>query len=184
MARAIYEFGRDIAEPRGIIVADTKFEFGCARRRAAADRRSAHAGHLALLAGRRLRAGSPAAQLRQAAAARLAGRRAPAGRWNGDAPAPTLPDEVDRRRRVLRYRDAFQRITGGAVDRVRYRVAFRSERQMMVLRAKAIRSLIGAATLAVTAFALALRLRSWPLWLAAFALTWCWRSARRGTSAR
>ena len=28
LARQIYEFGRATAEPRGIIVADTKFEFG------------------------------------------------------------------------------------------------------------------------------------------------------------
>ena len=60
----------------GIIIADTKFEFGRARRTHPADRRGADAGQLALLARRPVRAGPRAAELRQAAAARLAGRRA------------------------------------------------------------------------------------------------------------
>jgi phosphoribosylaminoimidazole-succinocarboxamide synthase len=34
-----------------------------------------------------------------------------AGRWNGESPAPTLPDEVVRATSV-RYLDAFRRITG------------------------------------------------------------------------
>ena len=51
---------------RGIIVADTKLEFGFAGRRAAPDRRGGHARLSPLLARRRLRAGARAAELRQA----------------------------------------------------------------------------------------------------------------------
>ena len=46
---------RSIARQRGIIIADTKFEFGRAGGRAAIDRRSAHARQFALLAGRPIR---------------------------------------------------------------------------------------------------------------------------------
>ncbi len=76
LSRSIYARGRDIAATRGIIIADTKFEFGRDRVRADhADRRSAHARQLALLAGGSVRAGPLAAELRQAAAARLPRRR-------------------------------------------------------------------------------------------------------------
>ena len=51
---ALYRRGRRLRrQARGIIIADTKFEFGLARRRAHPDRRGAHARLLALLAGRR-----------------------------------------------------------------------------------------------------------------------------------
>ncbi len=60
------------ARERGIILADTKFEFGRRRRRHdRAGRRGAHARLLALLAGRRLRARARPALLRQAVRARL-----------------------------------------------------------------------------------------------------------------
>ena len=57
-AIALYRFAAAHAAARGIIIADTKFEFGLdARRRADADRRGADAGLVALLAGRHVRAG-------------------------------------------------------------------------------------------------------------------------------
>ena len=61
------------------------------RRHDRARRRGAHAGLVALLAGRRLRARPRPAVLRQAVRARL-GRAAPAGTRR--RPAPELPDEV------------------------------------------------------------------------------------------
>ena len=101
------------ARERGIILADTKFEFGRRRRRHdRARRRGAHARLLALLAGRRLRAGPRPAVVRQAVRARLglaarAGtRRRPRRRcpttWSR-APAP-------------RYIEAYERITGEPFD--------------------------------------------------------------------
>ena len=98
--------GATTPPPRGIIIADTKFEFGTRRRRhAAADRRGADARQLALLAGRPLRAGPDPAQLRQAAAARLP-RRASGARAAGTA-----------RRRRRRCRPRWSRRPAGATSR-------------------------------------------------------------------
>ena len=76
---------------RGIIIADTKFEFGTdAEGTLRADRRAAHPRLLPLLAGRPIRAGPAPAQLRQAAAAglsRLAQGRGPLERRSPAAAA-------------------------------------------------------------------------------------------------
>ena len=111
LARTVYEFGRVAAEPLGIIVADTKFEFGW------------RDGKLLLID----EVLTPDSSRFWPAASYLPGRGQPsfdkqplrdwleverrAGRWNGDAPAPALPDEVVRATSA-RYRDAFARITG------------------------------------------------------------------------
>ena len=75
LSRFVYDFGCRVAEPRGIILADTKFEFGHAGRPAGAGRRGSHARQLALLADGPVRAGQVAAQLRQAAVAGLSRTR-------------------------------------------------------------------------------------------------------------
>ena len=115
MARRVYGFGRDKAEKRGIIVADTKFEFGW------------RDGALLLIdevltpdssrfwpadayqPGR----GQPSFD-KQPLRDWLDGERR-AGRWNGDAPPPTLPPDVIEAT-SLRYRDAFLRLTGAPLD--------------------------------------------------------------------
>jgi phosphoribosylaminoimidazole-succinocarboxamide synthase len=118
LARTVYEFGRAIAEPRGIIVADTKFEFGW------------RDGRLLLID----EVLTPDSSRFWPADSYAPGRGQPsfdkqplrdwldlerhAGRWNGEAPAPTLPDEVIRAT-SLRYRDAFTRLTGAPMDLVR-----------------------------------------------------------------
>ena len=69
---ALYEHGAAHARERGIILADTKFEFGLdAERNADRRRRGADARLLPLLARRRVRAGPRAAELRQAVRPRL-----------------------------------------------------------------------------------------------------------------
>ena len=71
-AIALYEFAAKHARERGIIIADTKFEFAHGRGRLArAHRRSAHARFLALLAGRHLARRHEPALVRQAVRARL-----------------------------------------------------------------------------------------------------------------
>ena len=71
-AIALYEFAAKHARERGIIIADTKFEFAHGRgRRARAHRRSADARFLALLARRYLARRHEPAVLRQAVRARL-----------------------------------------------------------------------------------------------------------------
>jgi phosphoribosylaminoimidazole-succinocarboxamide synthase len=111
-ARAIYDRGRDIARERGIIIADTKFEFG------------RDSGGQILLIDEVL---TPDSSRFWPASVYQAGRPQPSydkqplrdflekerrlGRWNGEAPAPTLPPAlVEATSR--RYRDAFRRLTG------------------------------------------------------------------------
>ncbi len=118
LARVVYEFGRATAAPRGIIVADTKFEFGW------------RDGRLLLID----EVLTPDSSRFWPADSYAPGRGQPsfdkqplrdwldverhAGRWNGDAPPPSLPPEVIRAT-SLRYRDAFLRLTGAPLDLAR-----------------------------------------------------------------
>jgi phosphoribosylaminoimidazole-succinocarboxamide synthase len=115
-SRMIYERGRDIAKERGIIIADTKFEFG-----------RTTAGELLLidevltpdssrfwLASGYRPGGAQQSFDKQPLRDYLDGERK-AGRWNGDAPPPRLPDAVVQETST-RYLDAFQRITGAPLD--------------------------------------------------------------------
>jgi phosphoribosylaminoimidazole-succinocarboxamide synthase len=108
----VYSLGRDIAQARGIIIADTKFEFG----RDDADQ--------ILLIDEVL---TPDSSRFWPADRYQPGRTQPsfdkqplrdyldaerrAGRWTGDYPAPTLPREVVDATSA-RYLDAFRRLTG------------------------------------------------------------------------
>jgi phosphoribosylaminoimidazole-succinocarboxamide synthase len=115
LSRLVYDFGCRVAEPRGIILADTKFEFGTL-------------GDELVLADEVLTPDSsrfwPRDQYEP-------GRSQPsfdkqplrdyldaerrAGRWNGEAPPPPLPpDVVDATSE--RYLDAYRRLTGSALD--------------------------------------------------------------------
>jgi phosphoribosylaminoimidazole-succinocarboxamide synthase len=116
LSRYVYERGRDIAATRGIIIADTKFEFGRDRegrvtlidevltpdssRFWPAD--AYEPGH-----------GQPSFDKQPLRDYLDAERRA--GRWNGEAPPPTLPPEVVDAT-TKRYLDAFRRITGTELD--------------------------------------------------------------------
>jgi phosphoribosylaminoimidazole-succinocarboxamide synthase len=111
----IYRFGNSRTEPRGIIIADTKFEFG------------QREGDIVLVD----EVLTPDSSRFWPAAHYAPGRSQPsfdkqplrdyldgekrAGRWNGDTPPPTLPDEVvDATSK--RYLEAFERITGAPLD--------------------------------------------------------------------
>jgi phosphoribosylaminoimidazole-succinocarboxamide synthase len=109
---AAYRAGRDHAATRGIIIADTKFEFGTDRD-----------GTLRLIdevltpdssrfwpADRYEPGRSQPSFDKQPLRDYLAALRA-AGRWNGEAPAPTLPPAVVEAT-SLRYLEAYRRITG------------------------------------------------------------------------
>lgn len=115
LARAIYDFACRTAEPRGIIIADTKFEFG-------------HVGGETILIDEVLTPDSsrfwPADQYvpgrgqasydKQPLRDYLDGERR-AGRWNGEAPPPPLPDDVVAATSA-RYLDAFRRVSGASLD--------------------------------------------------------------------
>jgi phosphoribosylaminoimidazole-succinocarboxamide synthase len=111
-SRAIYERGREIALDRGIIIADTKFEFGRDRQ-----------GRILLIdevltpdssrfwARSEYRPGGPQPSYdKQPLRDYLDGERR-AGRWNGEPPAPRLPGDV-LQAMSQRYLEAFRRLTG------------------------------------------------------------------------
>jgi phosphoribosylaminoimidazole-succinocarboxamide synthase len=116
LSRLVYERGRSIAAPRGIIIADTKFEFGRDR-----DGRITLIDEVLTPDSSRF---WPADQYQP-------GRSQPsfdkqplrdyldaerrAGRWSGEAPPPTLPEAVVSATSA-RYLDAFRRITGQQLD--------------------------------------------------------------------
>lgn len=119
LARTVYGRGRDLAVERGILIADTKFEFGRA------------ADGTVLLIDEVMTPDSsrfwPADQYAPGRAQPSfdkqplrdwldAERRA--GRWDGNAPPPTLPDEVVAAT-SRRYLDAYERLTGAPLDLTR-----------------------------------------------------------------
>ncbi|MDQ6829947.1 MAG: phosphoribosylaminoimidazolesuccinocarboxamide synthase [Gemmatimonadota bacterium] len=114
--RAIYDRARSIAERRGIIIADTKFEFG----RTSDDRIVLIDEVLTPDSSRFWPADSYAPGRSQPSFDKqplrdyLDGERR-AGRWNGDAPPPPLPASVVAATSE-RYLDAFRRLTGTPLD--------------------------------------------------------------------
>jgi phosphoribosylaminoimidazole-succinocarboxamide synthase len=112
MARAVYEFGEKTSRERGIIIADTKFEFGRDR-----DGRIILIDEVMTPDSSRFWAldvykpGQPQPSFdKQPLRDHLDAERR-AGRWNGDAPAPPLPASVvDATSK--RYLEAYRRVTG------------------------------------------------------------------------
>ncbi len=113
---ALYEAGRDYAAKRGIIIADTKFEFGTTPQ-----------GELIVID----EILTPDSSRFWPADRYEPGRIQPSfdkqplrdyladlkkqGKWNGEAPPPPLPAEVVRATSE-RYRDAYARITGTELE--------------------------------------------------------------------
>ena len=115
-SRMIYERGRDIAKERGIIIADTKFEFGRTREGEVLlidEVLTPDSSRFWLANGYRPGGTQPSFD-KQPLRDYLDGERQ-AGRWNGDAPPPPLPDSVVQETST-RYLDAFRRITGTPLD--------------------------------------------------------------------
>lgn len=114
----VYSLGSESARGRGIIVADTKFEFG----RDAEGRVTLIDEVLTPDSSRfwpadRYQPGRPQPSFdKQPLRDYLDGERR-AGRWNGDAPPPPLPPEVVDATSA-RYLDAFRRITGQPLSEI------------------------------------------------------------------
>ena len=119
LTRLVYGRGREIAAARGIIIADTKFEFG----------RDGE-GRILLIdevltpdssrfwPADRYEVGRPPPSFdKQPLRDWLDGERR-AGRWDGNAPPPTLPAEVISAT-SRRYLEAFERLTGHPLDLTR-----------------------------------------------------------------
>jgi phosphoribosylaminoimidazole-succinocarboxamide synthase len=112
MTRAIYALGEELARKQGIIIADTKFEFG----------KDQH-GRIILIdevmtpdssrfwAVDDYKPGRPQASFDKQPLRDYLDAERRAGRWNGDAPPPPLPASVvDATSK--RYLDAYRRVTG------------------------------------------------------------------------
>ena len=116
LSRLVYDRGRDLAAARGVIIADTKFEFGRDRE-----------GAIRLIdevltpdssrfwPADRYAPGGPQQSFDKQPLRDYLDAERRAGRWNGDAPPPPLPDAVIAATSE-RYRDAFLRLTGTSLD--------------------------------------------------------------------
>ena len=112
MARTVYNFGERISRHQGIIIADTKFEFGRAR-----DGRIILIDEVMTPDSSRFWAvdvykpGQPQPSFDKQPLRDYLDSERRAGRWNGDAPPPPLPDSVvDATSK--RYLEAYRRVTG------------------------------------------------------------------------
>ena len=112
MARTVYALGERVARAQGIIIADTKFEFGRDQN-----------GHIMLIdevmtpdssrfwAADVYKTGQPQPSFDKQPLRDYLDAERRAGRWNGDAPPPPLPASVvDATSK--RYLEAYRRITG------------------------------------------------------------------------
>jgi phosphoribosylaminoimidazole-succinocarboxamide synthase len=114
-ARRVYEFGCSITEPRGIILADTKFEFGSIGDRILLVDEVMTPDSSRFWPADRYGPGHAQPSFdKQPLRDYLEGERV-AGRWNGDAPPPPLPADVVSATSE-RYLEAYRRITGTPLD--------------------------------------------------------------------
>ena len=112
MARTVYEFGETTARKQGIIIADTKFEFGRGR-----DGKIILIDEVMTPDSSRFWAvdvytpGQPQPSFDKQPLRDYLDAERKAGRWNGDAPPPPLPASVvDATSK--RYLEAYRRVTG------------------------------------------------------------------------
>jgi len=116
LTRAVYTKGRDVALEHGIIIADTKFEFGRTK-----------TGEIILIdevmtpdssrfwPADGYQPGQPQPSFDKQPLRDWLDVERHAGRWNGDAPAPKLPAEVvDATSK--RYLEAYRRLTGSPLE--------------------------------------------------------------------
>ena len=116
VSREVYERGRTLAATRGILIADTKFEFGRGRDGSIVlidEVLTPDSSRFWPLDGYEPGRGQPSYD-KQPLRDWLDVERA-AGRWNGETPPPTLPAAVVQATSD-RYLDAFRRITGADLD--------------------------------------------------------------------
>ncbi|MGY3605029.1 MULTISPECIES: phosphoribosylaminoimidazolesuccinocarboxamide synthase [unclassified Bradyrhizobium] len=112
MARTVYAYGEKVSRERGIIIADTKFEFGRDK-----DGRIILIDEVMTPDSSRFWAvdvykpGQPQPSFDKQPLRDYLDTERHAGRWNGDAPAPPLPASVvDATSK--RYLEAYRRVTG------------------------------------------------------------------------
>jgi phosphoribosylaminoimidazole-succinocarboxamide synthase len=112
MSRLVYARGRDLASARGIIIADTKFEFGRDRQgtiRLIDEVLTPDSSRFWPAEG--YAAGGPQPSFDKQPLRDFLDAERRAGRWNGEAPAPALPTSVVEATSI-RYLDVYHRLTG------------------------------------------------------------------------
>jgi phosphoribosylaminoimidazole-succinocarboxamide synthase len=115
LTRTVYTRGLTIAEPRGIIIADTKFEFGVRDGRIIiVDEVLTPDSSRFWPADQYAPGRSQPSFDKQPLRDYLEAERV-AGRWSGNYPPPPLPESVVDATST-RYRDAFRRLTGADLD--------------------------------------------------------------------
>ena len=108
----VYSLGRDVAEQRGIIIADTKFEFGSdAHDRITLIDEVMTPDSSRFWPADRYEPGHAQPSFDKQPLRDYLDAERRAGRWNGEYPPPRLPPEVIDATSA-RYLDAFRRITG------------------------------------------------------------------------
>jgi phosphoribosylaminoimidazole-succinocarboxamide synthase len=112
MSRAVYTQGEAIAREQGIIIADTKFEFGrdgCGRILLIDEVMTPDSSRF--WAADAYKPGQPQPSFDKQPLRDYLDAERHAGRWNGEAPAPALPASVIEAT-SKRYLDAYRRLTG------------------------------------------------------------------------
>lgn len=115
LTRLVFAFGQSIAEPRGILLADTKFEFGTLGSEILLVDEVMTPDSSRFWPADRYAPGGPQPSFDKQPLRDYLDRERHAGRWNGDAPPPPLPAEVVTATSE-RYLDAFRRITNTTLD--------------------------------------------------------------------
>ena len=115
MTRTVYERGCEIAEPRGIIIADTKFEFGTRDGRIIIVDEVLTPDSSRFWPATEYSPGRSQPSFDKQPLRDYLDAERVAGRWSGDYPPPPLPENVVHATST-RYRDAYRRITGSDLD--------------------------------------------------------------------
>jgi phosphoribosylaminoimidazole-succinocarboxamide synthase len=115
LSRRVYERGRDIAAARGIIIADTKFEFGRAHGRTILVDEVLTPDSSRFWPAEQYRPGGPQPSFDKQPLRDFLDAERRAGRWNGEAPPPPLPEAVVAAT-TARYLDAYRRLTGHPLE--------------------------------------------------------------------
>ena len=121
LTRAVYEFGREIAAERGVIIADTKLEFGRARIDENSEQRIILVDEVLTPDSSRFwpeneyAPGGPQPSFDKQPLRDYLETERRAGRWNGNHPPPSLPGEVIEAMSA-RYRSIFKMLTGSSIQ--------------------------------------------------------------------
>jgi phosphoribosylaminoimidazole-succinocarboxamide synthase len=115
LSRRVYGRGRDLAAERGIIIADTKFEFGRAGGRTILVDEVLTPDSSRFWPAEQYRPGGPQPSFDKQPLRDFLDAERRAGRWNGEAPPPPLPESVVAAT-TARYLDAYRRLTGHPLE--------------------------------------------------------------------